>query len=261
MTTENGLRVYGLALKRLLDVVASGLALLLLSPVLGLFALAIWLQDFRSPLYVAPRVGRGGKTFKMIKLRSMTAGADRSGVDSTSADDQRITTVGRALRAYKVDELSQLWNVLTADMSLVGPRPNVPREVALYTDEEKGLLAVRPGITDIASIVFSDEGEILAGLPDPDVAYHQLIRPWKSRLGLLYVGNMSIRLDLELVALTAVAIVSRRRALRGVQAILARLGADQELWRLAGREDPLVPHAPPGASGIVTARSAGGTHA
>ena len=253
--------MYGLAVKRLLDIVASALGLLVLSPVLGFFALAIWLQDFRSPLYVAPRVGRGGKTFRMVKLRSMTAGADRSGVDSTSADDRRITAVGRVLRAYKLDELSQLWNVLTGDMSLVGPRPNVAREVELYTTVERGLLAVRPGITDLASIVFSDEGQVLAGREDPDIAYNQLIRPWKSRLGLLYVQNMSIRLDLELIALTAVAIASRGRALNGVQAILNRLGADEELRRVAGRRNPLVPHAPPGASGIVRARSAGETHA
>jgi lipopolysaccharide/colanic/teichoic acid biosynthesis glycosyltransferase len=246
--------VYGLVFKRLLDIVGSALGLLVLSPVLGVFALAIWLQDFRSPLYVAPRVGRGGKTFKMVKLRSMRAEADRSGVDSTSADDRRITAVGRALRAYKLDELSQLWNVLAGDMSLVGPRPNVPREVSLYTDEEQGLLTVRPGITDLASIVFSDEGEILAGLPDPDLAYHQLIRPWKNRLGLLYVQEQSMRGDLELIALTLVAVVSRPLALAGVQRILARIGAPADVSRAALRQAPLTPHAPPGSDCVVTSR-------
>ena len=254
LNSDNGPRVYGLAVKRLLDIIASALGLLVLSPVLGFFALAIWLQDFRSPLYVAPRVGRGGKTFRMVKLRSMTAGADRSGVDSTSADDRRITAVGRALRAYKLDELSQLWNVLAGDMSLVGPRPNVPREVALYTTEEEGLLTARPGITDLASIVFSDEGDILAGRPDPDLAYHQLIRPWKSRLGLVYVQRQSMRLDAELIVLTLVAVLSRPLALAGVQRILARIGAPEAVTRVALRQAPLTPHAPPGSDFVVNSR-------
>jgi len=97
----------------------------------------------------------------MVKLRSMVVRADRTGVDSTAGNDPRITIVGRLIRKLKLDELSQLWNVLKGDMSLVGPRPNVPREVALYTKEEDHLLDVRPGITDISSIVFADEGEIL----------------------------------------------------------------------------------------------------
>jgi len=192
--------------------------------------------------------------FKMVKLRSMTVGADRTGVDSTAADDRRITPVGRLLRAYKLDELSQLWNVLAGDISLVGPRPNVRRDVDLYTEVERGLLGVNPGITDISSIVFSDEGRILAGRPDPDLAYNQLIRPWKSRLGLLYVQNTSMRLDLELIALTAVAVVSRPRALAGVQRILERLGADEKLRRIARRDDELVPHTPPGAAEAVAGR-------
>jgi len=239
---------------RILDICVSGAGLLLLSPVLGVFAVAIWLQDLRSPIYVAPRVGREGRTFSMVKLRSMAAGADRTGVDSTSADDRRLTAVGRALRAYKLDELAQLWNVLLGDMSLVGPRPNVRRDVNLYTEVERELLTVKPGITDLSSIVFSDEGEILAGRADPDVSYNQLIRPWKSRLGLLYVRRRSFRLDLELLALTAVAIVSRRRALAGVGRALTRLGADVELRRVARRTEPLVPYPPPGANEVVTQR-------
>lgn len=254
MSPEGGNRIVRAAAKRAVDITASAAGLALVSPVLGAFALAIWLQDFRSPFYVAPRVGRGNATFKMVKLRSMTVGADRTGVDSTSADDRRITAVGRLLRAYKLDELSQLWNVLVGDMSLVGPRPNVEREVKLLTEVEREVLTVKPGITDLSSIVFSDEGEILAGRPDPDVSYHQLIRPWKSRLGLLYVRKQSLRLDLELVALTVVAIVSRPRALAGVQRILARLGADDQLRRVARRDEPLIPSPPPGANAVVSWR-------
>ena len=240
--------------KRAFDIIAAATGLILLSPVLGVFALAIWLGDFRSPLYIAQRVGRGGTTFQMVKLRSMTFGADRTGVDSTSADDQRITAVGRALRAYKIDELMQLWNVLVGDMSLVGPRPNVPREVALFTTVEREILAVRPGITDIASIVFADEGDILKGTSDPDLAYNQLIRPWKSRLALMYVHNQSVRLDIELTLLTAVARLSRGRALRGVQRVLRRIEADELTRMVARRDEPLKPSPPPGGTGVVTER-------
>lgn len=240
--------------KRAFDIIAAATGLILLSPVLGVFALAIWLGDFRSPLYIARRVGRGGTTFQMVKLRSMAFGADRTGVDSTSADDQRITAVGRALRAYKIDELMQLWNVLVGDMSLVGPRPNVPREVALFTTVEREILAVRPGITDIASIVFADEGDILKGTSDPDLAYNQLIRPWKSRLALMYVHNQSVRLDIELTLLTAVALLSRGRALRGVQCVLRRIEADELTRMVARRVEPLKPSPPPGGTGVVTER-------
>ena len=111
----------------------------------------------------------------------MIINADSSGVDSTSATDSRITSIGHVIRRFKLDELTQLWNVFLGDMSLVGPRPNVRKETDLYTIPEKLLLTVRPGITDISSIIFSDEGDILANKKDPDLAYNQLIRPWKSR--------------------------------------------------------------------------------
>jgi lipopolysaccharide/colanic/teichoic acid biosynthesis glycosyltransferase len=180
--------------------------------------------------------------------------ADRSGVDSTSAQDPRITPLGRFIRAYKIDELPELWNVLKGDMSLVGPRPNVPREVDLYTDVERGLLTVRPGITDMASIVFSDENDILKDSKDPDIDYHQLIRPWKSRLGLLYAANRSVLLDLKLIVLTAIALLSREAALKRLQSVLCDVDADQELRRVSLREDPLRPYPPPGATQVVTHR-------
>ena len=190
----------------------------------------------------------------MIKLRSMIIGADKSGVDSTSAADSRITAVGRFIRAYKLDELSQLINVFMGDMSLVGPRPNVQRETDLYTVEEKKLLTIRPGITDIASIVFSDENEILKYSQDPDIDYNQLIRPWKSRLGILYIEYQTFWLDIQLILLTAMAILSRERALSGIQNILANLNADEHMMMIARRKDKLVPYPPPGSSKVVTSR-------
>ena len=136
---------------------------MLASPVLLPVMFLVWWQDRHSPFYVASRVGLDQRPFRMVKLRSMRIGADKSGVDSTSAGDSRITPVGHFIRRYKLDELTQLWNVLIGDMSLVGPRPNVERETRLYTDLEQRLLTVKPGITDYASIVFADEGEILQG--------------------------------------------------------------------------------------------------
>jgi lipopolysaccharide/colanic/teichoic acid biosynthesis glycosyltransferase len=241
-------------MKRLLDILLSALGLLLASPVLLPVMFLVWRQDRHSPFYVAPRVGAGDTAFRMVKLRSMVINADKSGVDSTGANDRRITRVGHFIRRYKLDELTQLWNVLKGDMSLVGPRPNVKRETDLYTPVERKLISVRPGITDFASIVFSDEGDILKDQADPDIAYNQLIRPGKSLLGLFYIEHRTLWLDIRLIYLTAVAIVSRPAALAGVQKILRSLGADNDVLTLAARAAPLVPRPPPGGSKIVTSR-------
>lgn len=230
------------------------MGLLAASPVLLPVIFLVWRQDRHSPFYVAQRVGRGERSFRMVKLRSMIVNADRSGVDSTSSADSRITPVGHFIRRWKLDELTQLWNVVLGDMSMVGPRPNVQRETDLYTPDEKVLLSVKPGITDFASIVFSDEGEILKGQADPDIAYNQLIRPWKSRLGLFYIKHQGIVLDLKLVVLTALAIVSRPTALSLVAGMLDRMGADAALVRVARREELLVPTPPPGSTQIVHSR-------
>lgn len=239
-------------LKRTIDVVVSAAGLLLAAPILVPAMALIWLQDFRSPLYFAPRVGKDGRIFRMVKLRSMVVGADRTGIDSTSARDPRVTTVGRIVRRFKLDELSQFWNVLVGDMSLVGPRPNVERETERYTPVERGLLAVTPGITDMASIVFSDLADILKESADPNLDYNQLVRPWKSRLGLFYIENRSDLLDLALILLTGVALVSRRAALCGIARLLETMGASEDLCRVARRSGSLRPCAPPGADRVVT---------
>ena len=242
-------------IKRIFDIVTALAGLIFLSPVLILIILAIWLQDFKSPFYISERVGKNEKTFRIIKLRSMIVGADKKGVDSTSANDSRITTVGKIVRKYKLDELSQLFNVIKGDMSLVGPRPNVKRETDIYTVEEKKLLGVKPGITDIASIVFADEGEILSNQSDPDIAYNQLIRPGKSKLGLFYVKNQSLFLDLQILVLTLLTIISRENALKFSAKLLARNGADEELITLSTRKKVLIPTPPPGSNKIVTTRA------
>lgn len=242
-------------MKRSVDILASFFGLCLLSPLLIPVIILIWLQDFHSPFYVAARVGKDGRIFKMVKLRSMVVNADQTGVDSTSADDSRITSIGRFIRKFKLDEFAQLWNVLKGNMSLVGPRPNVKRETDLYTDVERDLLSIKPGITDFSSIVFSDENEILKYSKDPDLDYNQLIRPWKSRLGLLYVEHRSFLLDCALVLLTVLAIVSREKALWGVNRLLILLDAPDYVIRVSKRKDVLVPYPPPGMDTVVISRS------
>jgi lipopolysaccharide/colanic/teichoic acid biosynthesis glycosyltransferase len=242
------------AFKRGFDVSASIAGLLIFSPLLTLFTLLIWLQDFKSPFYISNRVGKNEKIFKIIKLRSMIINADKTGVDSTSLNDERITRIGHFIRSYKLDELSQLWNVLKGDMSLVGPRPNVKRETYMYTPAEKELLSVKPGITDFASIVFADEGEILSNAKNPDISYNQLIRPGKSQLGLFYISHQSFLLDIVILALTAITLFSRTKSLVLLTYTLKKLGANKDLIAIASRKKPLVPMPPPGATKIVTTR-------
>lgn len=241
-------------IKRLVDILASFFGLLITSPILLPVMFLVWKEDKKSPFYIAPRSGRNGTIFKMVKLRSMVVDADKSGVDSTSGNDMRITPIGHKIRRYKLDELIQLWNVLIGDMSLVGPRPNVKSETVLYTNVEKGLLLVRPGITDFSSIVFSDEGEILEGKDNPDLAYNQLIRPWKSRLGLAYIKNQSFLLDLQLIFYTVVAIISKPKALTWVAKKLNNLDVDADTVRVSKREVNLFPFPPPGSDEIVSSR-------
>lgn len=241
--------------KRIFDLITSLILILIFSPLLLIFSFLIWKQDWNSPFYVAPRMGKDEKIFKMIKFRSMIVNADKSGIDSTSADDNRITSLGHFIRKYKIDELPNFFNILFGQMSFVGPRPNVKRETDLYTKEEKKLLSIRPGITDFASIIFSDEGEILKDSSDPDLHYNQLIRPWKSRLGLFYVNNGSIWIDIQLMFLTAVAIISKSFSLKYINKILIKYSANQELVSVSLRIEPLLPYPPPGSDHIVSSRN------
>ena len=241
-------------MKRVLDVTASIFGLLVLSPILILVMVLIWKQDYRSPFYIAPRMGKNEKEFKMVKLRSMVVNLDKSGADSTSASDARITKVGHFIRKFKLDEFSQLWNVLVGDMSLVGPRPNVKRETDLYTPAEKNLLSIKPGITDFSSIIFSDEGVILEDKDDPDLAYNQLIRPWKSRLGLIYIQKRTFLLDVQLVFCTVLAILSKEHALAWISRKLVKLGVDEAVVVMSRRQIDLYPFPPPGTDKIVFER-------
>jgi lipopolysaccharide/colanic/teichoic acid biosynthesis glycosyltransferase len=238
-------------MKRAFDFCFAVAGLTVLALPLGAIALAVSIEDRRTPFFRGPRVGRGGREFRMLKFRTMTPDAWKSGVNSTAAGDRRITRTGRWLRAAKLDELPQLWNVLRGEMSLVGPRPQVPAEVRLYTPEERRMLDVRPGITDLASVVFSDESRILEGAADPDLLYNQIVRPWKSRLALAQIERESVALDVRVLAVTLLAGISRRRALQNIAALLESWNADPALRRAALRREPLSPAPPPGADSIV----------
>jgi len=241
-------------MKRIFDFITSFFGLLLLSPIFIPIIVLVWMQDYKSPFYIAPRVGKDKKEFNMVKLRSMVIDLDKSGPDSTSINDDRITPVGHFIRKFKLDEFSQLWNVLIGDMSLVGPRPNVKKETNLYTVVEKKLLSVKPGITDFSSIVFSDEGEILKDKDDPDLIYNQFIRPWKSRLGLIYIENQTLALDVQLIFYTMLAVLSKENALAWVSKKLHRLGVDENVVIVSSRKIELYPFPPPGANNIVVKR-------
>jgi lipopolysaccharide/colanic/teichoic acid biosynthesis glycosyltransferase len=170
--------------------------------ILGIWA-RIKLDRDGPAIYAGRRVGQGGREFRMYKFRTMVMNADRVGGPNTPDDDPRLTKTGRFLRRFKLDELPQLVNVLKGDMSFVGPRPQVPDEVAGYSAEEREILNVRPGITDWSSLKFHNEGEILAGHPDPDRAYAELIRPEKMRLGIDYARRGTFRDDLDILVKTA----------------------------------------------------------
>ncbi|HEY4523542.1 MAG TPA: sugar transferase [Candidatus Paceibacterota bacterium] len=197
-------------LKRLFDILVSGLALALLSPILLFFAWRIKSYDRGPVFYRGERTGLKGKMFRIYKFRSMIIDAEKTGVSSTTDEDPRITPVGRLLRRTKLDELPQLINVFIGDMSIVGPRPEVKRFTDMYTDDEKVLLNIRPGITDYASIWNSDEGEILKDSKDPDGDYLRLLRPEKIRLQLKYYHEMSLWTDLKIIYLTALKIFLKK---------------------------------------------------
>jgi lipopolysaccharide/colanic/teichoic acid biosynthesis glycosyltransferase len=198
-------------LKRLFDIVFSIIGLIILSPLFLIVGFLIKLEDGGPIFYRGIRIGKDGKPFRIFKFRTMIPDAEKRGIYSTADDDPRITRIGRVLRKYKIDELPQLINVLKGEMSFVGPRPEVPYYVEKFTEEERKILSVRPGITDWASLWDVDEGAILAGSPDPDKAYEELIRPTKIRLQLKYVREHSFFTDIKIIILTLLSIILRRQ--------------------------------------------------
>lgn len=187
---------------RLFDILFSFFGLLLLMP----FFLVIWmiivLTSKGGGFYKQMRVGKNGRDFSLYKFRSMRKDADKGSLITVGGRDPRITRIGYFIRKFKIDELPQLFNVLKGDMSLVGPRPEVRKYVDLYTDEQKKVLSLRPGITDYASIEYVDENEILGNAENPDEVYISQIMPDKIRLNMKYIENHSLKEYFKIIFLT-----------------------------------------------------------
>lgn len=194
-------------MKRIFDIVSSALGLVLLSPLF--LILAIWIKsDSPGPVfYKQQRVGRNNRDFALYKFRSMRVGSDRKGLITVGERDPRVTRSGYFIRKYKLDEFPQLINVLKGEMSIVGPRPEVRKYVALYTPEQLRVLDVRPGITDPASIRYRNENELLAQAEDPESYYREVVMQDKLRINLEYVQSRSFCRDIALIMNTFLAIV------------------------------------------------------
>ena len=177
---------------RFFDIIFSIIGLVILSPLFTVLYLLIRIESQGGGFYSQERIGKNGKPFKLFKFRSMRIGSDKKGLITIGEKDNRITKTGFILRKYKLDELPQLWNVFIGDMSLVGPRPEVKKYTDLYTEEQKQVLQVRPGITDWASIKYVDENKILGESKDPDDAYVNLIMPNKIKLNMVYIQHQTL---------------------------------------------------------------------
>lgn len=191
-------------LKRAFDIVVSATALLLLIPLLVLLSFAVAVSSPGGAFFRQTRVGKGGKEFRLLKFRTMRPGSEAKGQITVGGHDPRITRIGYILRKSKLDELPQLINVLVGDMSVVGPRPEVPRYVALYTEEQRQVLRVRPGITSAASIAYMDENELLGNSTDADRTYIEEVMPAKLALDLDYVRQRSLWMDLAIIGRTCI---------------------------------------------------------
>lgn len=209
--------------KRLFDFFIALFGLIVFSPIL--LIVAIWIKaDSSGPVfYRGERTGRGGKMFRIFKFRSMVMNADKIGGPSTADTDSRITKSGKFVRKWKLDEIPQFMNVLVGDMSFVGPRPEVKKYTDMYTEEEKPILDLRPGITDWASIWNSDEGAILAGLEDPDKGYEEYIRPGKLKLQLHYRRTHNLSTDIKILLYTARRIIQKSFYPAEIDAVVPRL--------------------------------------
>ena len=188
-------------LKRIFDIILSLFGLIILFPFMLMIAILIKLDSEGTVFFKQVRVTKNGREFKIFKYRTMKIGSDKYSQITVGKDD-RITKIGMFLRKYKLDEIPQLINVLLGDMSLVGPRPEVPKYVALYTEGQKEILKVRAGITDYASIEFSDENDLLASEKDPEKAYIEKIMPKKIELNKKYLSEISILTDIKIILLT-----------------------------------------------------------
>lgn len=195
-------------MKRVFDILFSFIGLLILSPFFLIISFFIVIGSGFPVFYLQSRVGKSGNDFKLFKFRTMRKNADKAGLLTVGGRDPRVTAIGYYLRKYKLDELPQLINVLFGTMSLVGPRPEVRKYVDLYTQEQRKVLEVKPGITDYASIEYFNENELLAKSTDPEKTYVDVIMPQKLELNKKYLSEMGLRTDLKLIGKTLTRILS-----------------------------------------------------
>lgn len=198
---------FTLFVKRCFDICASFFGLLFLAIPFAVIAVIIKLTSDGPVFFRQERVGKDGKVFRIFKFRTMVVDAEKKGLQITVGKDSRVTGIGKVLRKTKMDELPQLINVFIGQMSFVGPRPEVPRYVALYSDYERNILRVKPGITELASIVYRDENEVLAKSENPESAYIHEIMPKKIQLNMEYIQKMSLFYDIKLIFMTFAAIL------------------------------------------------------
>lgn len=189
-------------IKRIFDFFSALIGIILLSPIFIVVSIAIKIDSPGNIMFLQKRVGKCGKEFNIYKFRTMVTDAEKLGKQITVGKDNRITKIGAFLRKYKIDELPQLFNVLKGDMSLVGPRPEVPKYVALYSDEQKKVLSVRPGITDLASLKYSNENDILGKVDNPEEYYINIIMKDKLSLNLEYIEKSNLFFDISLIVKT-----------------------------------------------------------
>lgn len=196
-----------LLIKRIFDFTVSLIGIVIVSPILLVISILIKLDSKGPILFKQIRVGKNGKPFKIFKFRTMVVDAEKKGMQITVGRDSRITKSGHVLRKTKLDELPQLFNVLTGEMSFVGPRPEVPRYVEMYDENQKSILKVRPGITDLASIEYRNENDLLAKSLDPEATYINEIMPKKIELNIEYLKNMSVLYDIKLIIRTVLVVI------------------------------------------------------
>jgi lipopolysaccharide/colanic/teichoic acid biosynthesis glycosyltransferase len=189
-------------IKRIFDIISSIIGLTIASPLILLISILIKKEDPGSVFYRGKRVGKKGKIFRIFKFRTMVQNADKIGGPSTAGDDPRLTKTGKFLRKYNLDEIPQLINVFKGEMSIVGPRPDVPEEVETYGEKKDIILSVKPGMTDLATLENIHEEEVLRGSKDPHETYQKLIKPKKLKLAVEYVKRRSLFLDLKIILKT-----------------------------------------------------------
>ena len=195
-------------MKRLFDLISSLLVLIVLSPIILIISLFIVLDSKGGVFYKQERIGKNGNPFLLYKFRSMRTGSEKKGLITVGASDNRTTSVGRFIRKYKLDELPQLINIIKNDMSVVGPRPEVNKYVKLYSKEQLRVLEAKPGLTDLASLAYINENEVLGKAEDPEKTYIEEIMPAKLKLNLEYIEKQNIAFDLKIIFRTIVSIVS-----------------------------------------------------